>query len=488
MINSEFKYRTLVESFGDIIFIADYESKMVYANPALQKQTGYTIQDFQIPQKENPFIHPDDSEKVEKFITHFIRSKKSNSDIIENRFIDKGGQTHWYSSVISKIEFDHKPALQFIVRDITKQKESLDKLLKSEEQYRTLFNFSPDGILIENLDGKIIDVNPAFCKILGYRKDELMGQYVHILATPDSLNQVNKNILKLNRGRFLKHIERSLKKDGTPVLMELNERRFVLPDGGSGIICIAEDITKKAMAENNLKNSEESYKGLFNNTTDAIYILDKDGYFIDVNEGAVKMYSYPRKYFVGKTPAFLSAPDLNDMEETLKMIKKTFQGVPQIFEFWGIDSKGRVFPKEVRLNKGRYFGEDVVIAFAQDITERKKADNAIRESQRRLSTLMGNLPGMAYRCLNDRDWTMEFVSEGCFELTGYKAADLIGNRKISYNDLIHPEDQTMVWDTVQEGVSQHKPFRMIYRITTGKDAKKWVWEQGPEFMMMIIIW
>jgi len=130
------------------------------------------------------------------------------------------------------------------------------------------------------------------------------------------------------------------------------------------------------------------------------------------------------------------------------------------------------------LNRGKYFGKEVVIAFAQDITERKKADDAIRESQRRLSTLMGNLPGMAYRCRNDKDWTMEFVSEGCFELTGYQSTDLIGNRKISYNDLIHPEDQAMVWDTVQEGVSQHKTFRIIYRIITGNGKEKWVWEQG----------
>ncbi|NTW91013.1 MAG: PAS domain-containing protein, partial [Erysipelotrichaceae bacterium] len=130
----------------------------------------------------------------------------------------------------------------------------------------------------------------------------------------------------------------------------------------------------------------------------------------------------------------------------------------QSFEFWGIDRKGRIFPKEVRLNKGKYFDQDFVIAFAQDITERKKADDVIRESQRRLLTLMSNLPGMAYRCRNDKNWTMEFVSEGCLELTGYKSTDLVGNRKISYNDLIHPEDQASVWEAVQAGVAKHQPF------------------------------
>jgi PAS domain S-box-containing protein len=478
LINSEHKYRTLVESFSDIIFITDYESKMLYANPALKKQTGYDVQDFQMPQKDNPFIHPEDAEHVGKFITHFIKSKRVHSDIIENRFLDRTGQTHWYSSVISKIEFEHIPALQFIVRDITKQKEALNKLLKSEEQYRTLFSFSPDGILIEKSDGTIIDVNPAFCRTLGYRKDELVGQKVHMLSTPDTIQHVDKNIHRLNRGKFLKHIEKSLKKDGTEVMMELNERKFVLPDGIPGIICIAEDITKRAKAEENLKNSEESYRGLFNSTKDAIYIQDKEGYFVDVNNGAIKMYGYPRKYFIGKTPEFLAAPGMNDMNKAIEKVQKAFQGKPQSFEFWGIDRKGRIFPKEVRLNKGRYFDKDVVIAFAQDITERKKADEAIRESQRRLSTLMSNLPGMAYRCMNDKNWTMEFVSEGCLELTGYKSTDLLGNRKISYNDLIHPEDQTSVWESVQDGVAKHQPFIMIYRINTKNGKLKWVWEQG----------
>ncbi len=478
LINSEFKYRTLVESFSDIIFITDYQSKMLFANPALKKQTGYDVKDFQMPQKDNPFLHSDDTDYVGISIADFIKSNRLHSEIIENRLIDKAGQIHWYSSLISKIEFDHQPALQFIVRDVTKQKEAIDQLFKQEEQYRTLFNFSPDGILIENMDGTIIDMNPAFSKIMGYRRDELIGRKVHMLSDPSSIDRVDKNIIKLKQGKLLKHVEKSIKKDGTRALMELNERKFVLPDGGSGIICIVEDVTERAKAEENLINSEESYRGLFNSTNDAIYIQDREGHFVDVNDGAVKMYGYPRKYFIGKTPEFLSAPGMNDMNKAVEMIRKAFRGKQQSFEFWGIDRKGRIFPKEVRLNKGKYFDQDVVIAFAQDITERKKADEAIRESQRRLSTLMSNLPGMAYRCMNDKNWTMEFVSDGCLELTGYKSSDLLGNRKISYNNLIHPEDQSNVWNMVQDGVSRHQPFIMIYRINTKNGKQKWVWEQG----------
>jgi PAS domain S-box-containing protein len=110
--------------------------------------------------------------------------------------------------------------------------------------------------------------------------------------------------------------------------------------------------------------------------------------------------------------------------------------------------------------------------------ERERLVETLGESERRLHTLMNNLPGMAYRCLNDENWTMEFISEGCFELTGYETSDLIGNRTLSYNDLIHPDDRGPVWDRVQEALAGKQSFKMVYRIGTAAEKEKWVWEQG----------
>lgn len=114
----------------------------------------------------------------------------------------------------------------------------------------------------------------------------------------------------------------------------------------------------------------------------------------------------------------------------------------------------------------------------QEISERRLAEKNLRQSQRTLTTLMKNLPGMVYRCHNDEYWTMEFVSGGCLDLTGYQPADLIGNQKIAYADLIHPDDRTAVWDSVQEGLQKGDSFRLTYRITTALGQEKLVWEQG----------
>jgi len=125
-----------------------------------------------------------------------------------------------------------------------------------------------------------------------------------------------------------------------------------------------------------------------------------------------------------------------------------------------------------------WLSDEQLIVVVRDITERKLAEDGLLESRRTLQTLMANLPGMAYRCRNDRDWTMEFVSEGSFNLTGYKPAELINNDKIAYNQLIHPDESEKVWDTIQAALKEHKTFQVIYRIKTADGEQKWVWEQG----------
>jgi PAS domain S-box-containing protein len=114
----------------------------------------------------------------------------------------------------------------------------------------------------------------------------------------------------------------------------------------------------------------------------------------------------------------------------------------------------------------------------QALAETLRATRALEESQRTLTTLMENLPGMAYRCRNDRHWTMEFISQGCLALTGYQSADLLHNRTLSYAQLIHPDDREMVWDVIQAAVEAEEPFQLVYRIITASGEEKWVWEQG----------
>ena len=114
---------------------------------------------------------------------------------------------------------------------------------------------------------------------------------------------------------------------------------------------------------------------------------------------------------------------------------------------------------------------------ARDVTESHEAMLALRESERRLSTLIASLPGAAYRCRNDEAWTMEFVSEGTRLLTGYAPEDFTSGR-VDYGSLVHEEDRERCWRSTQEALRRREPYTMEYRIRTAKGAEKWIWERG----------
>ncbi|WP_229726253.1 putative bifunctional diguanylate cyclase/phosphodiesterase [Oxalicibacterium faecigallinarum] len=97
---------------------------------------------------------------------------------------------------------------------------------------------------------------------------------------------------------------------------------------------------------------------------------------------------------------------------------------------------------------------------------------------RMLSTLLANLEGMVYRCRLDDSWTMEFVSEGCLSLTGYKEEDILFNSRVSYEDITHPDDREYVRTTIMAAVKQNRRFDLEYRIVRADGKVRWVWERG----------
>lgn len=117
--------------------------------------------------------------------------------------------------------------------------------------------------------------------------------------------------------------------------------------------------------------------------------------------------------------------------------------------------------------KGRRLGGDPAAVLAE-----------LGEQRQQLRAVLANLPGLAYRCGNDPQWTMTFLSDGCAALTGYTPAELIDNARVSYADLIHPEDRAAVRAAVAAGVVARAPFQVNYRIITAGGEEKWVWEQG----------
>jgi PAS domain S-box-containing protein len=139
---------------------------------------------------------------------------------------------------------------------------------------------------------------------------------------------------------------------------------------------------------------------------------------------------------------------------------------------------GSEFPAEASIAKLTHAGRTTFTAILRDISERKRAETALRESERRLATLLANLSGMAYRCRNDPHWTMEYASEGCLALTGYPAADLVGNARVVFGDLIHPDDRQPLWEACQASLTARGACSQEYRIRAATGDEKWVWDQA----------
>ncbi len=122
--------------------------------------------------------------------------------------------------------------------------------------------------------------------------------------------------------------------------------------------------------------------------------------------------------------------------------------------------------------------ETATTSIEKGLRKTTRTEEALQESQRKLNTLINNLPGMVYRFNGENIWSMDFVSDNSVVITGYKPEELIHDKVISYYNIINNEDKKRIFDQVQKAIEERKPYQLVYRINTSSGYEKWVWEQG----------
>ncbi len=242
------------------------------------------------------------------------------------------------------------------------------------------------------------------------------------------------------------------------------------------------ELSDRRQAEQALRNSEDRLRDATEAANDWIWEMDQALRFTYLSERFYELTHISPTQVLGKTRwqvAGVSAAR-GKWHEHRKMLEKRLPFRDFVYKTGVADGQGQghyfnISGKPVFDSQGEFKGYR---GTGTDITAKVEAEIALQESQRTLLTLMDNLPGMAYRCRNDRNRTMEFVSSGCLELTGYQPEDFIQNTAISYATIVHPDERDRIWTEVQTALGKKTPFQLTYRIRTRTGSEKWAWEQG----------
>ena len=294
------------------------------------------------------------------------------------------------------IAVENARLLDAVQRELNERKQAELALRESEERYRIVVTQTPLVSFVIDEKGIFTLSEGKGLSSLGLLPGQAVGQSVFNLYRdhPDIVEDMHAALTGEARHRDIIIGKASF---------EIHYIPIVEGNKVSRVIGVAIDITERKKADESLRKSETSYRGLFNSVAEAIYVQDRDGHFLDVNEGAVNMYGYSREEVIGRTPAFLAAPGRNDIAIVKNALRSAFEGKPQQFEFWGLRKNGEVFPKDVRVYKGTYFGKEAVIALAQDITDRKQAEQSLRLRLKEI-TILHNLPGPAFLSIQSTNW------------------------------------------------------------------------------------
>jgi diguanylate cyclase (GGDEF)-like protein/PAS domain S-box-containing protein len=224
-------------------------------------------------------------------------------------------------------------------------------------------------------------------------------------------------------------------------------------------------------------------KSVIDNANIWINVLDRQGLVTVWNQAAEQISGY-RSEEVLKNGLIWEwlYPDPDYRSRVRRITQSIIDEGGEVQDFETVISTKSGEEKTIAWSSRRFLNskEQVLgaISIGRDITEQKRVLLALRDRETQLTTLMDNLPGMAYRCLSDQLWSMKFVSSGCERLTGYNSEALVDDREVSYDAIIHEADRADLEAKVKQALSQNRPFEIEYLIRRRDGRLIWVWEQG----------
>jgi len=477
---SEERYRHVVEDQTEFICRFTPDGTHIFVNEAYCRYFGYTREEI-IGSRFKPNIPSEDRQKVTRMINSLTPEHPFGT--VDQRIIMPDGTVRWQRWVDRAIYYPDGTLKEYqsVGRDITEMKRIEQALKESEQKYRTVFENTGTATVVVEEDRIISLANTEFEKLTGYSKEEIEGKkcWTEFVVKEDLDRMLAQHELRRrNHTKALTHYEfRFVTKSGD--IRHIYLSIDIIP-GTKKSIASLQDVTTWKNSQIALIENEERFRQLFSNLPSGVAIYravddGKDFVFTDFNPSAEAIEHIKREEVIGKrvTEVFPGVTEFG-IFPVFQRVWET--GTPEFLP--AAIYRNSHDPGTWRENWVFRLPSGEIVAIYNDITDRKKAGETLKERERVLSTLISNLPGFVYRCKNDPDWTMEYLSDGCLDITGYSPRDFIGNATLAYNDIILPDYREPLWRLWQDLLEKHDTFEQEYPIITRNGDIRWVWERG----------
>ncbi|MGB3635234.1 MAG: PAS domain S-box protein [Rubrobacteraceae bacterium] len=450
----EARYRTLVEQIPAVTYVeaVDYGERatnLLYVSPQVEAMFGYSAEEWTSdPELLTSLLHPEDRERVLK---EDARTDETGEPFrTEYRQYTKDGRIIWVQdqAALVRDKNGHPMFWQGVLFDVTDRKRSEEEIRESEQRFRATFEQAAVGILQVTLDAGWARVNDRFCEITGYTREELEQKSVFDLISPEDFDADFDRGVRMLAGELREYSEEKciVGKHGRRVWIDLTVSLVHdESDEPQYFIAIAVDISKRKQAEEELRLRDRAITA----SSNGIVITDPnqpDNPVTYVNPSFELMTGYTAQEVIGRNCRFLQGDDRDQpaLEELRQAINEERYCSVMLRNY---RKDGALFWHELSISPVWDDSGNLThfIGVQEDITDRKEAEDVLRESEERFRALTTNASDMIL--ILDEDGTIRYESPAVERILGYKPEERVGNKAF---DLIHPDDVEHVMKALTE--------------------------------------
>jgi PAS domain S-box-containing protein len=446
----------ILESAIDSMFIHDAKGKFVYVNEAAAQSHGYTKEELLKTNLRKLNVQ----ESSELFDKHIRKVLKEGDAVCEIEHYRKDGSILPLEINTRAVDVDGNIVLFSSAHDITERKRAGEALQDSEAKYRYLFEHSQVANALVGFNGKIIDANEAAAELYGYDKSEIIGKDLLEFIAPESRADVTEAFAYGLQRRYAEPIDVDvITKRGTRTFFYPGGYQVVLEGGKEiGFLISVVDITERRGAENALKQSEERYRTILEETRDSYFEVDIVGNFTFVNDAMCSQLCYSRKELIGMNYRTMTVNE--DIEKVYKAFNTVYrEGQPiRDFTFKTIRKDGSIGQGELAVFPLRNEKGDIVgfRGIGRDIAERLQMIEDLRHSEERYRTVLDEMEEAYYEL--DLAGNLTFFNDALSRKVASSREELMG---MGYKEYTPAKDVGRVYDAFSQVYKTGRPIKGI---------------------------